>query len=99
VAAGLIGLFVAGPLAALVGALGFAVLAGFVISSKERRKRADNERQQAAGATAIGASPPETSSPARSAEESLHELNRLRDAGLISDEEFAAKRADILRRV
>jgi uncharacterized membrane protein YdbT with pleckstrin-like domain len=55
---------------------------------------ADSERGAAALAKAMRDDP--STQPAASVEGRLAELARLRDAGVISDEEYAAKRAEIL---
>jgi hypothetical protein len=95
VAAALIGLLVAGPLGALLGALLSAFVVGVVISSQERK------RKSAARASGVPAGTARVTSEAApsSAEDALRQLEGLRTSGLVSPEEYAAKKAEILERL
>jgi predicted lipid-binding transport protein (Tim44 family) len=95
VAAGLLGLVIAGPLAALLGALLSAVIVGLVLSAQERKRKAATPASNASAP-----SPAVQTEPApNSAEEALRQLERLRTSGLITPEEYAAKKAEILERL
>lgn len=69
---------------------------GVIFQQIQADEEADSERDAAALAQVMQQQAPPAAPSAPSAQERLHELNELRNAGLVSDEEFARKRAQIL---
>ena len=59
-------------------------------------EQADSERDAAALAEVMRQQPQRAAPSALTVQERLHQLNELREEGLLSDEEFARKRAEIL---
>jgi putative oligomerization/nucleic acid binding protein len=90
VAAGLLGLAIGGPVWGLLGALISAVVVGSIVSGQERKRKA----------AAPPAPPPQVSREpsVNSAEDALRQLERLRENGLVTPEEYASKKAEILER-
>lgn len=94
VAGGLLGYIFIGPLGALLGLLIFAVITGLYVASKERTSKGVSR-----GSVSSPVGTPAVDSVAKSPAAALQEITRLRDAGLISEAEYAAKRAQILERL
>ncbi|HSJ43275.1 MAG TPA: PH domain-containing protein [Euzebyales bacterium] len=69
---------------------------GVIFQQIEADEQADSERDAAAFAQVMQQEAPSPASSTLSAEERLNQLNELRNAGLVSEEEFARKRAEIL---
>ena len=104
VAATVLGLLFGGGIGALLGGLGAAVIAGIFVSAKERSAKARETRSatravMARSAARVATERGEGRQGSTAAEASLRELERLRAAGLISDEEYAAERSQIIDRL
>lgn len=69
---------------------------GVIFQQIEADEQADSERDAAAFAQVMQQPTPSPASSTLSARERLKQLNELRNAGLVSEEEFARKRAEIL---
>jgi uncharacterized membrane protein YdbT with pleckstrin-like domain len=69
---------------------------GVIFQQIQADEQADSERDAAALAQVMRQHGPPAAPVALSAQERLNQLNELRSAGLLSDEEFARKRAEIL---
>ena len=69
---------------------------GVIFQQVQADEQADSERDAAALAQVMQQRVPPAEPSTLSTQERLHQLNELRNAGLVSDEEFARKRAEIL---
>lgn len=69
---------------------------GVIFQQIEADEQADSERDAAALAQVMRQQTSPAAPTTLSAQERLHQLNELRNQGLVSDEEFARKRAEIL---